>query len=264
MIEGLHHISIAVKDLTAAANDYAIVLGRQPDWLGRNGDTAIASFHLANLNLMLVSPADPARPGDVGEKLARDGEGILAAGFAVPDAAKAYRLMTQRGVAAVEPQIVADATRVVALPREATHGVQLVLVESAARGDASGRTALDHSVVSTPDAERAMVLYGARLGLDMRMDRSNPDWDARLLFFRCGDLIVEIASKLSAGRGAGPDRFMGLTWRAADIRAVHARLDKAGFKLSEVRKGRKPGTAVFTVRDRTGNVPTIFVGPDVA
>lgn len=263
MIEGLHHISIAVKDLTAAASDYAIVLGRQPDWMGRNGGNAIASFHLANLNLMLFSPADPLKPSDAGDALARDGEGIMAVGFAVRDAAKAYRLMTQRGVAAAEPQAVADA-RVVSLPREATHGPQLLLVEAGARGEASGRTELDHIVVSTPDAERAMVLYGARLGLDMRMDRSNPAWDARLLFFRCGDLIVEIAHKLSAGRGDGPDRFMGLTWRTNDARTVHARLEKAGFKLSEVRKGRKPGTAVFTVRDRTGNVPTIFVGPDVS
>ena len=42
---------------------------------------------------------------------------------------------------------------------------------------------LDHVVIRTPDPERATALYGARLDLDMRLDRSNPAWGARLLFF---------------------------------------------------------------------------------
>ena len=44
------------------------------------------------------------------------------------------------------------------------------------------------------DPERAAALYGARLGLDMALDRSHPEW-GRLMFFRCGDLIVEVAHR---------------------------------------------------------------------
>ena len=62
-------------------------------------------------------------------------------------------------------------------------------------------TAMDHVVVSTSDPERAAALYGARLGLDMALDRSHPEW-GRLMFFRCGDLIVEVAYRPGkAGRG---------------------------------------------------------------
>ena len=53
---------------------------------------------------------------------------------------------------------------------------------------------MDHVVVSTGDPERAAALYGARLGLDMALDRSHPDW-GRLMFFRCGDLIVEVTHR---------------------------------------------------------------------
>ena len=42
--------------------------------------------------------------------------------------------------------------------------------------------------------ERAAALYGARLGLDMALDRSHPDW-GRLMFSRCGDLIVEVTHR---------------------------------------------------------------------
>ncbi len=64
-------------------------------------------------------------------------------------------------------------------------------------------TSMDHVVVSTSDPERAAALYGARLGLDMALDRSHPEW-GRLMFFRCGDLIVEVAHR--PGKDVRADR----------------------------------------------------------
>jgi catechol 2,3-dioxygenase-like lactoylglutathione lyase family enzyme len=120
---------------------------------------------------------------------------------------------------------------------------------------------LDHVVIRTPDPERAAALYGARLGLDMRLDRSNPAWGARLMFFRCGDLIVEIAHDLAGGVSSGPDDLRGLSWRVPDAGAARDRLDAAGLDVSPVRAGRKPGTRVFTVRDGTCGVPTLMLEP---
>ena len=114
-------------------------------------------------------------------------------------------------------------------------------------------------VVHTPNPDRALALYGAKLGLDLRLDRSNPDWGARQMFFRCGDLVIEIGHGLKAGVFDGPDSLGGLAWRMPDPAAVQARLAQAGFNVSEVRKGRKPGTEVFTVRDRTRGVPTLML-----
>jgi catechol 2,3-dioxygenase-like lactoylglutathione lyase family enzyme len=122
-------------------------------------------------------------------------------------------------------------------------------------------TGLDHVVIRTPDPERAAALYGARLGLDMRLDRSNPAWGARLMFFRCGDLIVELAHDLGAGVSTGPDRLWGLSWRTDEPPAAIIRLRDAGLDVSEARPGRKPGTQVFTVRDGTCGVPTLMLQP---
>ena len=69
-------------------------------------------------------------------------------------------------------------------------------------------TALDHVVISTEDPERAAALYGARLGLDMALDRSHQDW-GRLMFFRCGDLIVEIVHRPVAGADRCPRQILG-------------------------------------------------------
>ena len=130
--------------------------------------------------------------------------------------------------------------------------------------EAAAITALDHVVVRTPNPERAIALYAGRLGLDLRLDRSNPDWGSRLLFFRCGDLVVEIAHDLKKGVSDAPDQLWGLSWRTPDIAKANERLKKAGVEVSEPRNGRRPGTQVFTVQSHTANVPTIVIGGLVA
>jgi catechol 2,3-dioxygenase-like lactoylglutathione lyase family enzyme len=119
-------------------------------------------------------------------------------------------------------------------------------------------TAMDHVVISTGDPERAAALYGARLGLDMALDRSHPDW-GRLMFFRCGDLIVEIVQRAGAVVDPTHDKIYGLSWRVADADTTRARLVSAGIDVSEVRTGRKPGTRVLTVRSSTCGIPTLLV-----
>jgi catechol 2,3-dioxygenase-like lactoylglutathione lyase family enzyme len=122
--------------------------------------------------------------------------------------------------------------------------------------------ALDHVVVRTPNPDRAIALFAGRLGLDLRLDRSNPDWGARLIFFRCGDLIIEAAHDLKAGVGDSADRLWGLSWRVGDIRQAHARLEAAGIEVSNVRRGRRRGSEVVTVRCPMLGVPTLLIASD--
>src|SRR6202008_2412303 len=111
--------------------------------------------------------------------------------------------------------------------------------------EAAAIASLDHVVIRSPNPERAIAFYAGRLGLDLRLDRSNPDWGSRLLFFRCGDLVVEIAHDLNKGVSDAPDQLWGLSWRASDIARANARLKSAGVDVSPVRAGRRPGTEVF-------------------
>ena len=126
------------------------------------------------------------------------------------------------------------------------------------RTTAASITAMDHIVVSTSDPERAAALYGARLGLDMALDRSHPDW-GRLMFFRCGDLIVEVTHRPGKHPDAGRDSLWGMTWRVADMGATRERLVADGVDVSEIRDGRKPGTRVMTVRSHTCKIPTLLL-----
>jgi catechol 2,3-dioxygenase-like lactoylglutathione lyase family enzyme len=199
--------------------------------------------------------------GNVGLVFGVGREPLSSMVFATASLDKAQRLLERRAVATTRSERLE-------LSPAACHGVTLALVERhdapppspATADDASAISELDHVVVRTPQPERAIALYAGRLGLDLRLDRSSPEWGARLLFFRCGNLVVEIAHDLKQGVSDGPDRLWGLSWRAADIARANARMKAAGVDVSEVRAGRRPGTKVFSVNSHTEGVPTIVIG----
>ena len=280
MITGLDHVVVAVRDLDAGIGAYEALLGRAPSWRPAPdaAGVAMAAFGLANVAVELVAPSGEGPLADrLRAVLDVEGEGLASLAFAVDDVERAHRRLTRVGL---EPEPVTSGESVDArsgarrrwrrtrASSGATHGVRIFLIEpdpvppSVSLGaEAAAVSGLDHVVIRTPDPERAAALYGARLGLDLRLDRSNPAWGSRLMFFRCKDLIVEIAHDLGAGVSSGPDRAWGLSWRVSDAESAHARLQAAGLDVSDVRPGRKPGTRVFTVRDRTGGVPTLVLEP---
>ena len=277
MITALDHIVLVTSDIEASVAAYHTLLGRAPAWRTVAGGAASALFEVGNTALELIAPTGAGHAGDrVRAALAEGGERLTSLCFRVEDIAAVHRRLERRGLA---PEEIADgvsteassgATRHWQRTRADGHGVRLFFIQpegaapvSAATGDAV-MNGLDHVVVTTPDPERAAALYGARLGLDMALDRTNPQWGSRLMFFRCGDLIVEVMHNLKDGLGAGPDRLWGITWRTADLAAAQARLRDAGLDVSDLRTGRKPGTRVFSVRSGTCGVPTLIIGKDAA
>jgi catechol 2,3-dioxygenase-like lactoylglutathione lyase family enzyme len=265
MIHALDHVAVAVEDLDTAVRDYEALLGRVPERTAELAGAVRAWFHLENMSLELIAACGPGPAGDrVRARLDAGGEGLLLIAFAVGDLEASARLLERRGVRGHGRSDEAWSLH----PGE-TCGVQIVLVPRTAETRPSPSqveqpisavpTGLDHVVVHTPNPDRALALYGAKLGLDLRLDRSNPDWGARQMFFRLGDLIVEIGHGLKQGVSDAPDTLGGLAWRVSHPSEVQARLAGAGFNVSEVRKGRKPGTEVFTVRDRTRGVPTLML-----
>ncbi len=233
VIESISHVTVATPDIETAAADYAHLLGTEP--VASDGASV---FGTGNISLVL-------RPAG------GEAAGMRGVAFRTTDAEKAREGFGRCGLASTDDG---------AFDAQATHGLPVALTDRALPRAKISAWSLDHVVIRTPNPERAVALYGGRLGLDMRLDRSNPDWNARLMFFRCGDTIVEIAHVLSDGVSDAPDTFGGLSWRVPDIEAEHARLAADGFELSPVRKGRRPGSKVCTLRNRTSGVPTILLG----
>jgi catechol 2,3-dioxygenase-like lactoylglutathione lyase family enzyme len=277
LLSALDHVALVVRDLEAATAQYQSLLGVAPSWRGADGGAAHSWFQLGNMALDIIAATGSGYTGDrVRARLDAEGEGIWAIAFATPDIKATLKTFARRGVGATEPRPIRS-THVesgekrywttAVLDAAATHGPAIFIVEQSSPAqtrvaDSATLTGLDHVVVTTTDPNRAIAFYGARLGLEMALDRTNPDWGARLMFFRCADLVVEVAQDLEKQTASEPDRLWGLSWRTADIDATHARLRASGVDVSDVRTGRKPGTRVFTIRERTCNVPTIVIGRD--
>jgi len=276
VITSLDHVVVLTPDIAAGIAAYQTLFARTPGWTYSGDGADRALFTLDNTTLELVAPSGEGPAGDrIRAVLAEQGEGLASLCFRTNDIGKMHRRLDRltlkpEAVAEVESR---DASSGATLSwkrtraaSDATHGIRLFFLERSKERPLSVRTgpasitAMDHVVVSTPDPERAAALYGARLGLDMALDRSHPDW-GRLMFFRCGDLIVEISHQPGKPANETRDRLRGICWRVADIDATHARLAAEGVDVSEVRTGRKPGTRVMTVRKGTCSVPTLLVQP---
>jgi catechol 2,3-dioxygenase-like lactoylglutathione lyase family enzyme len=278
MITGIDHIGLEVTDFEATVRAYEAIFGVAPNWRGALPGAKHAWFQFGNTGLDVVSPDGDSETADaIRNEIATFGEGIFGLGFSVPELEDATLLFERRGLQFVpQHETVSKGAdgrerrwKIAMMRRASGNGVALFLVENkpgAARwpsgaakfGDASVH-ALDHIVVQTANAERAVALYGGRLGLDLRLDRANEQWGARQLFFRTGGAIVEIGASLKAPVSDAKDRFGGLAWRVKDPESARARIAAAGIDVSEVRQGRKPGTSVFTVRSGTGGVPTLML-----
>ncbi|OAF11297.1 VOC family protein [Bradyrhizobium neotropicale] len=274
MITGLDHVVALVKDIGAAKAAYQTLLGRAPAWQNSGDSADRVLFTLANMTIELMAPSGSNVTADRMRALLEDREGVLASlCFRVADIGKMHRRLER---VALRPDPVAEVEssdpdtgaamhwKRTRAATELTRGVRMFFLELAEERPLSAATgvapfdALDHVVVATEDSERAAALYGARLGLDLALDRSHHDW-GQLMFFRCGDLVVEVVRRPVAGGDLMHDRLWGLSWRVADIEATRTRLISAGLDVSEVRNGRKPGTRVMTVRNGTCGIQTILL-----
>ncbi len=261
MITAVNHVSFAADDQAQAAADYELVLGRRPKVYSGDDGRTLYRFQLDNIAF------------EITRAVAGTAAGLQRVGFEVDDMAATARKFGRRGLGCETP--IGERWRaseggmiertVTSISTATTHGIGIALVATA-RGDgaalpdaAEAVTAIDHLVIRSPNPERAIALYGGRLGLDFALDRTNADWGSRLLFFMCGGVRVEIGHSLAKGISDHPDQFSGLAWRVDDAAAAQKRLQGKGVQTSDAKKGRRPGSQVLTIRSNTCNVPTIFL-----
>jgi catechol 2,3-dioxygenase-like lactoylglutathione lyase family enzyme len=274
MISGLDHVVVLVENIEGGARAYESLLGRAPSWRSENEGSKNVLFTLANMSLELMAAAGSSPAADrIREVIGQSGEGLASICFRVNDIAKMHRRLDRLAlkpepVAEVESRDIGSGATLrwkrTRAPTDLSRGVRLFFLERLQERPQSAASAnapvlgLDHVVISTGDPQAAAALYGARLGLDMALDRSHPEW-GRLMFFRCGDLIVELAQTPHAASDPVNDKLWGLSWRVDDIDAARMRLVEAGIGVSEVRAGRRPGTRVMSVREGTCGVHTLLL-----
>lgn len=276
LITGLDHAVLVCPEIEIAAAVYSAVLGQKPDCRSDADGAATALFSVNNMSLELMAPSGNGPASARLEEIIReDGPGLKSLAFATPDIATAHKTLTRRGLA---PSDITDGSsadsetgetrtwRRFRCNDESAGGLKIFIIETIDGQFARLKTGiqnvhgLDHVVINTPNPDRALGLFGAKLGLRLALDRTFEAFGARLIFFRAGGLTIEIAHRIEVDTDKGhPDTLWGFSWQVASIEAAHERLTGVGLNVSEIRDGREPGSQVFTLRDGTLNVPTLFI-----
>ena len=285
----LDHIVIGVGDLDEATADYTALLGREPSWRGSHPSygTRNTLYRIDNTYIELLGLGGDAKAKDgrwAGglSRFLEQGEGVYALALGTADVDETIRELRNREV---EMQDARDGSgidelsgsvrewRNAMLPAKSTNGTRVFFIEHrsasetlpfapAARDDGAFVNRLDHVVVLSPDMEASRRVWGDALGVRLALDRTFPERNTRILFFRLGDTTIEIsggAQQTEEGMNK-PDRYWGLAWGVGDLRATVERLRAAGIEVSDARTGVKPGTLVATAKGpRTHGVATLLI-----
>ncbi|WP_169569938.1 VOC family protein [Sneathiella limimaris] len=262
-ISGLDHVVINVPDLEAAVRDSEKLFRKEATGRGKyeGGDACL--FQFANTGLLLREAEGEFGLAEVCFEVPRADRFLrrlkaIDLGSNIQNRADPYETLSSAGTN----------SDVYELSSKDCRSLHFSFVERSSdwasqKGEKSGHglvKAMDHLVIRTQNTDAIMALLGARLGLNLRLDINRPEWGAQLLFFRCGDMVLEVARQLKDDSlGAEEDYFWGISWRVEDAARAVESLRAQGVDVSEARKGRRPGTEVFTVRDHNCDVPTIML-----
>jgi hypothetical protein len=104
----------------------------------------------------------------------------------------------------------------------------------------NGVTVIDHVVFMTPDVDRTIGAV-QELGLDVRRERT--PGALRQVFFRLGEVVLEVVGPAEPGEGAAS--LWGITFTVADVDAIAAAL---GDRLGRVKDAVQPGRRIATLR----------------
>lgn len=224
MVTGFERIIISVPEIGEAADEYRSLMGVEPFPAELSDAGKVLWFDLGNTVVQL-------QRGSIGEAA------ITGIVFSVPGGeGDSGPVANQKGL----DLHLSDGAALVPFRREQSQVPGL---------------RVDHLVLRTADAQGCIDLFGGRLGIRLALDKTVPEWGGRMLFFRTGQLTLEII----ASDEIGQDVFWGIAYQCGDIELTAKRLLASGVALSEIRDGRKPGTRVATVKSHCLGLPTLLI-----
>jgi hypothetical protein len=137
-------------------------------------------------------------------------------------------------------------------------------IDAAAPAHPNGVAQIDHVVAISPDLDRtAAALEAAGLDLRRRREGPTPGGSVRQVFFRLGEVILEVV-EMPPGAPGAPERaasarFYGLAFVVEDLDATAARL---GDLLGKPRDAVQPGRRIATIRREAGlGLPVALMTP---
>ena len=112
-------------------------------------------------------------------------------------------------------------------------------------------------VIQTEAPDSIIDIFERKLSIRLALDKTFKEWAGRMLFFRLGGVTLEVIEGKDIKQNS---KYFGIGWHAENYNKCYNDLVNDGFSLSEIRKGRKEGTLVSTIKEPILNIPTILIG----
>ncbi len=136
-ILGIHHLTVAVRDIETARATFAKLLGASPGPIDIVPAFGVRTSELAlgDGALQIAAPIDADSP--VMRFIERKGEGFYTVAFEVDDLDAAVAELAAQGMRVSEPVAASPGMRSAFVATSATHGLSIQLVEVTGASDAS-------------------------------------------------------------------------------------------------------------------------------
>ena len=273
MLIRVQNIFLATKNIEETSQKFSIFFRRKPNFIGQSGKLGIdiISFGLNKTNICLISPKNS---GIWSEKLnnflKNKGEGIFGINFFSNDFNNDYNNFVKNhlkvsgkiessfeGNNDIEIKFsffnILDKT-IESLNIFVSSKIDFQDNKSSLKNNVSK---VNQLVIQTEDPDTIKEIFEGKLSIRLALDKTFKKWAGRMLFFRLGGVTLEVIEGKDIKQNS---EYFGIGWHADNYNKCYDDLINDGFRLSEIRAGRKEGTLVSTLKEPILNIPTILIG----
>ncbi len=273
MLIRVQNIFLATKNIEETSQKFSIFFRRKPNFIGQSRKLGIdiISFGLNKTNICLISPKNS---GIWSEKLnnflKNKGEGIFGINFFSNDFNNDYNNFVKNhlkvsgkiessfeGNNDIEIKFsffnILDKT-IESLNILVSSEIDFQDNKSSLKNNVSK---VNQLVIQTEDPDTIKEIFEGKLSIRLALDKTFKKWAGRMLFFRLGGVTLEVIEGKDIKQNS---EYFGIGWHADNYNKCYNDLINDGFRLSEIRAGRKEGTLVSTLKEPILNIPTILIG----
>jgi len=273
MLIRVQNIFLATKNIEETSQKFSIFFRRKPNFIGQSRKLGIdiISFGLNKTNICLISPKNS---GIWSEKLnnflKNKGEGIFGINFFSNDFNNDYNNFVKNhlkvsgkiessfeGNNDIEIKFsffnILDKT-IESLNILVSSKIDFQDNKSSLKNNVSK---VNQLVIQTEDPDTIKEIFEGKLSIRLALDKTFKKWAGRMLFFRLGGVTLEVIEGKDIKQNS---EYFGIGWHADNYNKCYNDLINDGFRLSEIRAGRKEGTLVSTLKEPILNIPTILIG----
>ena len=273
MLTRVQNIFLATNNVEETSQKFSIFFGRNPNFIGqsRNLGIDIISFELYKTNICLISPKNPGIWFEtLNNFLKIKGEGIFGINFSSDDFDVDYNNFVKNDLKLSnkvdssfernnENQIrfsffnILDKT-IESLNILVSHEMDF---QNNIANSNNNLSKVNQLVIQTEAPDPIKEIFERKLGIRLALDKTFKEWAGRMLFFRLGGVTLEVIEGKDIEQNS---QYFGIGWHAENFNKCYNNLINDSFSLSKIRKGRKEGTVVSTVKEPILNIPTILIG----